>query len=211
MNKKAILISAAILSLSVGTVPAQAGLFGPGKFKVEQTDDRFSDAPTTIFTGRNNRVSKKSVVGGVHVDDKGMYLEPLVVKSRADGSVVRTGFVLHNKTQLSSDYGSPNSIGIPQRASFLIDGTKLIKASIYRGESSSGDRIDYNSVGRYASIAIAESGTIFVTPDQMQAIANARTVAIKIEGSRRSVVYEPKDIGKKFLKNVRSFWTAYGV
>lgn len=57
MNKKAIFLSAAALSLCVGTVPAQAGLFGPGKFKVEQSDDRFSDTPTTMLTGRNNRVA----------------------------------------------------------------------------------------------------------------------------------------------------------
>lgn len=88
--------------VGIGSVPRPAiaqGLFGPVKFRIEQSDDRFSSSPTTTILGRNNCVSKKSPAGGVYINAYGVYLEPAVVKSRADGKVLRIGFFLHNETR----------------------------------------------------------------------------------------------------------------
>lgn len=83
--------------------PAIAGLFGPGKFKIEQIDDRFSTGSTVTVMGQNNRISKKSVAGGVHIDAEGVYLAPLVVRNRSDGELVRVGFFLHIETSITSN------------------------------------------------------------------------------------------------------------
>lgn len=79
-------------TIVVGTPALAQGMFGPGKFKVEQIDDRFSTSPTTMVIGHNNRVTKKSPAGGIYINSQGLYLNPVVVKSRADGKVVRIGF-----------------------------------------------------------------------------------------------------------------------
>jgi hypothetical protein len=190
------------------TAPASAqGLFGPGKFKIEQTDDRFSDAPTITFMGLNNRISKKSPAGGIYINGQGLYLEPLVMRNRADGKIARVGFFFHNETEIDTTYGSPNSIGVPQNIVFLIDGSKRVSASLVQGGSAFGDGIQHNPISRSASSSLRETGLAYVSLEDMEAIAHARTIAIKIEGGRRATTFYEKDIAKTFLANLAMFYT----
>ena len=106
-----VIAAALACAITFGPTAAAQGMFGPGKFKVEQTDDRFSTSPTTMTIGRNNRVTKKSPVGGIYIGSQGFYLDPVVVKSRGDGKVVQVGFAAENRTELDTTYGSPNSLG----------------------------------------------------------------------------------------------------
>jgi hypothetical protein len=187
------------------TAPAEAGLFGPGKFEIVQTDDRFSTSPTITVMGRNNRISKKSPVGGVYIGDQGLYLEPLVIKNRANGQIVNVGFFFHNETELDTTYGSPNSIGTPQRVVIIVDGSRQIVAPIVQGGTRFGEGVQYNSIGRYASSSLTETGLAYVQIDDMAAIAHAQSIAIKVEGSTRAAIYDEKDIARTFLPNVAAF------
>jgi hypothetical protein len=188
--------------------PAVAGLFGPGKFKIEQIDDRFSTGPTVTVMGQNNRISKKSIAGGVHIDAEGVYLEPLAVRNRSDGELVRVGFFLHNETSITSNYGTPNSFGIPQRIIFIIDGSRQISTDIVRGGTDASGGVSYNSIGRYASSGLRETGLAYVQLDEMVAISRARTIAIRVEGSQRAATYEERDIAKSFLPNLAAFYAS---
>jgi hypothetical protein len=185
--------------------PAIAGLFGPGRLKIEQVDDRFSTGPTVTVMGQNNRISKKSVAGGAHIDAEGVYLEPLVVRNRSDGELVRVGFFLHNETSITSNYGTPNSVGIPQRIIFIVDGSRQITTEIVRGGNDAGGGVSYNSIGQYASSSLRETGLACVHLDEMTAISQAHSIAIKVEGSQRSVIYDERDIAKSFLSNLAAF------
>lgn len=187
--------------------PASAqGLFGPGKFKIEQVDDRFSIEPTIMIMGRNNRISKKSPVGGIYTNAQGLYLEPLVIKSRADGTVVKIGFLFHNEATLDTTYGSPNSLGIPRTVSFLLNDSRLIAAPVTQGTKEFGEGMFYNSISNSASSSVRENGMVLLSSGDMAAIASATSVSIKIEGSTRSVIYESRDIAKTFLPNIASFY-----
>lgn len=189
------------------TAPASAqGLFGPGKFKIEQTDDRFSDAPTVTFMGLNNRISKKSPAGGIYINGQGLYLEPLVMRNRADGKIARVGFFFHNETEIDTTYGSPNSIGAPQSIVFIIDGSKRVSASFVQGGAAFGDGIQYNSMSRSASSSLRETGLAYVSIEDMEAIAHAKSIAIKVEGSRRAATFDERDIAKTFLSNLAAFY-----
>ena len=188
--------------------PVQAsGLFGPGKFVITQLEDRFSTAPTITFMGQNNRISKKSPVGGIYIGGDGLFLEPLVVRNRANEEIIRVGFFFHNDTEIDTTYGSPNSLGIPQKISFIVDGSKKIVTSVVKGGAEVGEGIQYNSVGRYASSSVTETGLIYVSIEDMAAIANAKSIAIKVEGSKRIVTYNEKDIAKAFIPNLAAFYT----
>lgn len=198
------LVFAASMTLAV---PASAqGLFGPGKFKIEQIDDRFSDTPTITFMGQNNRISKKSPVGGIYIGGQGLYLEPLMMRNRADGTIARVGFFFHNETEIDTAYGSPNSIGTPQSIVFIIDGSKRVSASFVQGGSAFGDGIQYNSMSRSASSSLRETGLAYVSVEDMEAIAHARSIAIKVEGSRRAATFDEQDIAKTFLANLAAFY-----
>jgi hypothetical protein len=199
------------LALAAGITIANAGLgsaqsmFGPGKFKIEQSDDRFSAGGTTTITGWNNKVSKKAPSGGMYVGSLGIYLEPTAVKSKADGRIISTGFIFHHETFYDTNYGSPNSLGVPQRVSFLLGDGRLISATINAGSKDFGDRISYNSISRSASAGIREMGIVQLSAGDMAALAAAQSVAIKIEGTQRSVTFEQKDVAKSFLANVSAF------
>lgn len=201
------LLIAAAAALTVS--PASAQLFGLGKFKVEQTNDRFSTDGLATYVGRNNRISKKSVAGGTHIDGTGMFVEPRVSRRKADGSLVSVGFFIHNETERSSTYGNANGIGIPQRIIFILDGGQPISVAITNGSSTSSDYVSYNSISGSASMAIQESGFADLTAEQFRRIAGAGTIAVKIQGSERDAVYNERDISKSFMANLKAFDAMY--
>lgn len=200
-------ISTAIIACMIaGASPATAGLFGPGKFKVEQSDDRFSASPNTTWVGRNNRVTKRSPVGGTYIGSQGFYLNPFISRNRKDGTPVELGFMVENRTEIDTTFGSPNSLGRIERIAFLIDGSTLISAQVHASEERFGERTDYNSILESASSSLTENGVIFLSINEMIALAGARTVAIKIEGSRQSWTIEVDDVSGSFLNNIRQFF-----
>ena len=188
--------------------PAAAGLFGPGKFEIKQSDDRFSTGSTITVMGQNNRISKKSPVGGTYISEEGLYLEPLVTKNRSDAQVGRVGFYFHNETSMTSDYGNPNSVGIPHRIVFIVDGSRQIAVEMVGGGTEFGGGVTYNSIGKYATSSLSETGLAYLKVDEMAAISQARTIAIKIEGGQRAVIYEERDIAKTFLPNLAAFYSS---
>lgn len=201
-------VIAAALAITV-IAPVQAGIFGLPKFKVEQSDDRFSTNGLTTFSGFYNRISKKSLTGGTHIDDKGVFVEPFAVKNRADGKLVGMSFFIHNEADYSTNYGSPLTLGAPLKITFLTGEGAPIALPIKRGESKWSDVSSYNSITRSASASITETGFADVSPEQYQRIVNATALAVKIEGDKRSMIYETKDISKTFIPNLKGFYDQY--
>lgn len=195
-------------SIAVSAPAWAQGLFGPGRFTIEQTDDRFSTSPTTMVIGRNNRVTKKSPVGGIYISGQGLYLDPVVVKSRADGRLVRVGFVVENRTEIDTTYGSVNSLGSLRRVSFLVNGSQLIPATVTAADRQFSDSITYNSISNSASSGLSEGGMIYLKAEDMAVLANASTVAVQVEGTRQTWTIEAKDVSKPFLVNIRAFYLA---
>lgn len=204
--------SIAAVSLAiVATAPVQAGLFGLGKFKVDQSDDRFSANGLTTYSGLNNRISKKSLAGGTHIDGSGVFVEPVAIKKKDDGSIVALSFFIHNDVSDGTGPGAALTLGEPTRINFITGEGAPINLTIERGKRQWSDITAYNSVTRTASTAITETGFADVTPEQYQRIMNAPQLLAKIEGEKRSMTYEVKDISKSFQMNLKTFWNDYAV
>ena len=202
--------SIAAVSLAiVATAPVQAGLFGLGKFKVDQSDDRFSANGLTIYSGLNNRISKKSLAGGTNIDGSGVFVEPVAIKKKDDGSIVALSFFIHNDVSDGTGPGAALTLGEPTRINFITGEGAPINLTIERGKRQWSDITAYNSVTRTASTAITETGFADVTPEQYQRIMNAPQLLAKIEGEKRSMTYEVKDISKSFQMNLKTFWNDY--
>jgi hypothetical protein len=198
---------AAFAAVGLLASPADAGLFGPPKFKIEQSDDRFSTNGTTTYHGLWNRISKKSLAGGVHIDARGVFVDPSVVIKRADGSVAALLFVVHNEVSLdSAGMGDALSFGQLERITFVTGEGEPIALPIDRSTSDGTGPTTYNSISRMASTDVRESGVAAVTPEQYRRIMAAPALLAKIDGSRRSMVYEAKDIAKDFRPNLQKFW-----
>ena len=83
---KRLLLIVLPLLLIVGCVPPP--------FSIQPMGDKFSDPNGPKgYIGNNNRLSKKSSQGGIHIDNKGVYMNPYVIKK---DNVQIVGFsVLH--------------------------------------------------------------------------------------------------------------------
>jgi hypothetical protein len=187
----------------VGLIPTsiQAQLFGPGKFKIEKTVDRFATDGLFSITGKNNRLSRKSPAGGIYIDAGGVYLEPDAVIRQADGLLISIAFLIHNDTE-------SDTLGTLRQITFIIDGGSPIAFPIKDAVNKMGETVQYNSITHSASSGISERGLVVLTPVQFHTIANASTIAVKLEGSDRSVVFNERDISKTFLPNLKTFEAA---
>ena len=193
-------------ALCLGPLPAaNAGLFGPGKFEIVQPDIRFDQSGTVVLSSKNNRISKKSIVGGSHLDENGVYVNPVVVKDMQSGRVLELGLVILNRTGYDTNYGSPNTLGLIQEIAFAPDSGPPILLPVVGADYEWSKATTYNPISNSASKDIKESGLAPLSVEQYQAIASAKSVVVRIVGSERSVTYEAKDLTPAFMPNLRTF------
>lgn len=197
--------SAISIVLTLPGCAVQGGMFGPGKFEIVQADTRFDPNGNTVILSKNNRISSKSIAGGVHIDGTGVFINPSVTKSKT-GQVAMLSLNITNLTSHDSAWGSPNSLGVPESISFLVDGGRPIQLKIMAGDKEWSDAISYNSVTKSASSNITESGIVPLSIEQYKEIMSAQSLAVQIIGSKRSVTYEASDISKDFQKNLQDFY-----
>lgn len=194
-----------------------AGLLGvlsagcTGKFAVKQVDTEFSETKDKTFYSVNNRISLKSIAGGVHINTEGVYLDPYIVRDASTGGVVILGLNLSNRTSFNTMTGRINQLGTIQEAAFKIDGDRLIVSQAVIQETATDDLISYNSVGRFAGYGVTETAKIPLTKEEFQALAAAQRLEAKITGSRQSVTYREDDILESFVANLRYFYENYVV
>lgn len=196
-----------IMTLAI-VVLALVGCAAP-QFAVKEADTRFSENKNLLYLAENNRISTKSIAGGIHIDEQGVYLNPYVEKNRNTGQVTLLGFNILNKTDYSTMSGGVNQLGIIRELVFRFPDGQLIPLKVTNQENRSSDAISYNTVARYASYEKWESGIAEITKEAFAKLASADRVSVKITGSRRTVVYDEKDIAPSFLENLRQFQKSY--
>ena len=185
--------------------PATAGLFGSPKFTTSQSDDRFSASGRTVHSSDGNRISKKSIAGGTHVDRGGVYLNPMAVMDRESGKLTLLSLSLVNQTERISGMGEPNAIGRPIRVAFITGEGAPIVLPITSAERRYGE----TGCSQYTvscTTSLLESGLATISLDEYRRLMAATALAIKIEGTDRSHVYETKDISPTFISNLRAFY-----
>lgn len=180
---------------------------GPA-YTVKQLDARFSESESTVYAAEGNRISRKSMAGGTHIDHTGLQINP-VAEVAPDGRVASLYLALVNITSRDTHMGAPNSIGTPRRIVFLIDGDLL--AINLRGEMRYADVIHSNAQTRGASIGMQETGVGPISAADLARIANAKTLTVRVEGSRRSHTYEDADIDPTFRANLKAFVERFAI
>lgn len=180
---------------------------GPA-YTVKQLDARFSESESTVYAAEGNRISRKSMAGGTHIDHTGLQINP-VAEVAPDGRVASLYLALVNVTSRDTHMGAPNSIGTPRRIVFLIDGDLL--AINLRGEMRYADVIHSNAQSRGASVGIQETGMGPISVADFARIVNAKTLVVRVEGSRRTHTYEDADIDPTFRANLKAFAEQFGL
>lgn len=173
-------------------------------YQVTQLDSRFSEFDTYVAEG--NRISTKSIAGGVHIDNRGVQINPSASFDK-DGKLAALYISLLNVTDHSSMHGAPNSIGIPSAIEFLAD-DKRIRVPL-ASERRHSDTVTRSANDRSLSIGIAEYGIGEITPADFTTIVNSQSLVVRVSGSRQSHTYENADIAPSFRANMRSFYERF--
>lgn len=198
-----------LMALAMVSQPVMAGIWGKPKFVMEQSDDRFSTDGLTTWSSNGNRISQRSIAGGRHIDAKGVFFDPFVFVRRTDGAVMKIGFHFHNYAWRDTISGSPLSIGVPQRATFLTNDGEPIAIEITMSRVESSETPDCSGAILNCQWDLHETGMLDLSQEQYLRIVNASTLAVKIEGSKRSFVYEAKDVDPTFFANLKSFYQSH--
>jgi hypothetical protein len=179
---------------------------GGGKYIIEQVDTKFSEDKNPFYQSKNNRISTRSIAGGYHIDSKGVYINPFAKKDKVTGNLLVIGLDIINKTDVSSNIGGPNTLGIIRSIAFSLDDGSLIKLTAKKQENRSSDMITYNTVGRYASYNKWETGIVTLTKQQFLKLSSAKRLSCQIVGSKRTVTYKEDDITDEFINNIKHFY-----
>ena len=179
-------------------------------FKIKEADMRFSAGTEKLYISENNRISSKSIVGGIHLDSMGVYLNPFASKSKINSSGFDSlGLSIINKTDYDTNYGDVNQFGMIRQVIFLFPDGELMTLNVTSQDSDTSGGIYYNSVSRSASYDKYEYGSVNMTKAQFEKIATSRSISCKIIGSKTSATYEESDIDKKFLVNILDFYNKH--
>jgi len=176
------------------------------EFTVKKSDTRFEETDGNLYMSENNRISTKSVGGGLHIDLKGVYINPFVEKN---GGIKDLGLIIINKTDYDTSYGDGNQLGIIKSVVFRLPGGDLIRLEVKGHENINTSPVRYNPAGRYASYNKSEIGTMSISLGEFKKLAYAEHITCKVTGSKRSVVFEEDEIEDKFLPNLRYFYESY--
>lgn len=179
------------------------------QFTIKEADTRFSESNDALYLSQGNRISTKSIVGGTHIDDKGVFINPFVSKDRKTGEIKLLGFNIVNKTGYDTNYGSPNQLGVIKEVTFRLSNGNIISLTATNQDSATSDTISYNSVSRSASYDKNEAAIVSITKEQLKQLASTKQLLCKIIGTTRSVVYEQDDISSDFVPNINKFYTSH--
>jgi len=198
--------AAAAVLMTLLVSPANAGIWGSPKFTMKQSDDRFTTDGTTTISSNGNRVSKRSIAGGKHIDQQGVYLDPSAVMDVKTGELKRLSFYFSNITQRESGIGALNSLGRPLRVSFLTGAGAPIVLPVEFTKTETGQTHCYSAM---CITPILEDGLITLSLAQYRELMTATSLVIKVEGTDRSHIYEAGDVAPTFTQNLTAFYNAH--
>lgn len=150
--------------------------------------------------GKNNRLSTKSSQGGVHIDEKGVYLDPYVYLDRNTNGITSIGFVVsHLNFDAYSGFRPIHEIV------FLTDSGDRVVLQVKALDSDF--RVGaWNSVSKEFNTSYGESCTSSITKDDFIKLAFSRSLEAKISGGKLSQTYDKRDVAASFITNLRAFY-----
>ncbi len=174
---------------------------GAPSFEIVKVSDKFSDPKEPYgFLGKNNRLSNKSSQGGIHIDSKGVYLDPYVYRDRKTNDVTSIGFYV---THLNFDVTS--GFRPIQEIVFLTNTGERVALQVKAldSEFSVGS---WNTVSKEFNTSYSESGICTVSKEDISKLANAKSLEAKITGGKLSQTYDKDDIPVSFISNLKLFY-----
>lgn len=167
----------------------------------------FAGQRVRSVTSTGNRVSRVAFDGGLLFQDaSGIYLNPFVARTRT-GKLVAVGFNVVNRIDNTGKSLHVFELGRIEAIAFRLGNGTVITLPVNAQATATREveTAEYAYLSRYDK---RETGVALATPADLRTLANARGVAVKITGSRRSVTYNAAEVLPAFLANIRKFYAA---
>lgn len=169
-------------------------------------DDKFADKSTINLYGLNNRISDKSLSGGIHIDAKGIYINPFAFIAK--NGDIGIGLSIKHYTSISTSplYGGYETMFNPiKEIIFLVNGIDRIAIKMSPKDYNVGTPI-YNSISRDISSDTTELSQGELSLQDYKKIAMANTLDIKIIGGKASQTFNNNELDKDFILNLKQFY-----
>ena len=174
---------------------------GAPSFTIKQLGDKFSkpDAPITIASD-GNRISTKSSQGGIHIDSKGVYINPFVTEDRTTHKVLSVGFFISH-----SNSGYESGFNPIKKIIFITDKNERIEINAVpeKSEESLGT---WNNITKEYNSSFYESASADISIKDFKTLASANWLETKIIGGDREQTYDKDEMSKSFLQNLKLFY-----
>ncbi len=188
--------------LVVSVILALYGCGAPS-FIIKSLDDKFSDPNQPFGTiGQNNRLSTKSSKGGIHIDNKGVYIDPFVFRDRKTNEIVSIGFYINHFAFDISDGFNPI-----EEIIFITDKSDRISLEV-KSKGFNFDIGNWNTISKNYNTTFSESGTAVTTLEDFKKLVAANWIEAKIIGKDRTQTYDKDDVSNEFLINLKNFYSA---
>ena len=181
------------LLLIIGCAPAPV-------FTIEPIGDKFTNPnQPTGFVGAENRLSKKSSVGGIHIDNKGVYINPYVYKDDG-GGIIRVGFSVYHLNFGYEDLFRPiqSIVFLNQNGERVEINCKLLDVDVDLGY--------YNTISRDLQGTASEYNDCVCNEKDFKKLVGSTSIEVKINGGEMSMVYETEKVLPLFLQNLKIFY-----
>ena len=169
-------------------------------FSISPIGDKFTNPNQPKgFVGDGNRLSNKSSMGGVHIDKKGVYINPYVFKNDG-GEIVKLGFSV---THMNFEYK---------------DLFRPIQSIVFLGENNQRVEIKctpldidvdlgyYNPISNDLQGTASEQSDCECDREKFETIISLTSMEAKINGGELSTIYEAEKVSQSFLTNLKSFY-----
>lgn len=179
------------------------------KFTVTTNEnDKFADKSVLEVHSYNNRLSDKSICGGTHIDEQGLYIGNIAYIK--DNKIIRNSIVASYSANAQAGGWIQGMSGCYKqgfqpilKVIFIADG-KNITVNLTPGKSDL-HFTNYNNISGGFGGQFFEASIGDLPFSDLELIANANVLDIKVVGGTNSQVFEQHELEKTFKTNLKTF------
>lgn len=168
--------------------------------------DKFADKAKLKIYSEYNRLSTKSICGGIHIDDKGVYIDPIASFDN-NQKLEKLSLVVLYYNLIGTDALSNAACGKGfepiQEIIFLADGKRIsIKLKPFNSDIK---YYNWNNISKGFDGIFREDSAGIIALDELSIIANAKNLDVKIVGGKNSQTFDNNELEDDFKTNLKSF------
>ncbi len=176
------------------------GCLGVPPFEIISLQDKFSSKEDNLgYSGLNNRLTNKSTMGGVHIDNTGIFLNPFVWKNQKTKEITHLGFHFQH---ITADVNM--GFNFIENIVFLTkEGTRIELNFTNRDFDFKVN--DWNSVTGEFNTKHKESAFCKISKQNFLALSNSKGYDVKLTGNNLNLTLTPSEVDIKFMLNLKKF------